>query len=59
MLHADPQAILALTAVAMCWSFAVVLLRASARGSVARKLALLLVVEGVALATTGSIELML
>src|SRR5436190_10891947 len=58
MLHADPQGILALAAVAMCWSLAVVLCRVGARGGVARKLALLLVVEGVALASSGSIELL-
>jgi len=56
MLHADPQGILALIAVAMSWSLAVVLFRAGVRGSVGRKLALVLVVEGVALASTGTIE---
>ncbi|HEY2396839.1 MAG TPA: hypothetical protein VGH81_12815 [Rudaea sp.] len=45
MLLADPQAILALIAVAMCWSLSVVLLRTGVRGSVARKLALVLFVE--------------
>jgi hypothetical protein len=40
----------------MCWSLSVVLFRAGVRGSVARKLALLLVVEGVALVSSGSIE---
>jgi hypothetical protein len=56
MLHADLRGILALIAVAMCWSLSVVLFRAGARGSVARKLALLLIVEGLALGTSGSIE---
>jgi hypothetical protein len=56
MLHADPRGILALIAVAMCWMLSVVLFRAGVRGSVARKLALLLVVEGVALVSSGSIE---
>ena len=40
----------------MCWSLSVVLFRAGERGSVARKLALLLVVEGIALVSSGSIE---
>jgi hypothetical protein len=56
MLHADPLGILALVAVAMCWSLSVVLFRAGVRGSIARKLALLLIVEGVALVSSGSIE---
>ena len=54
MLRADPQGILALAAVAMCWSLAVVLFRAGARGSVARQLALLLAVEGVAVVSCGA-----
>lgn len=56
MLHADPLGILALAAVAMCWSLSVVLFRAGLPGSVARKLALVLVVEGVALVSCGLIE---
>jgi len=40
----------------MCWSLSVVLFRVGARGSVARKLALVLVVEGVALVSCGLIE---
>src|SRR5258706_13104212 len=56
MLHADPLGILALIAVAMCWSLSVVLFRVGMRGSVARKLALVLVVEGVALVSCGLIE---
>jgi hypothetical protein len=56
MLHADPLGILALIAVAMCWSLSVVLFRVGERGSVARKLALVLVVEGVALVSCGLIE---
>ena len=50
--------ILALVAVAMCWSLAVVLYRVGTAGSVARKLALLLVIEGVTLAP-GYIDLLL
>src|SRR6185369_14624968 len=56
MLHADPLGILALVAVAMCWSLSLVLFRVGVRGSVARKLALVLVVEGVALVSSGLIE---
>ncbi|MEP6938903.1 MAG: hypothetical protein ABI846_04000 [Rudaea sp.] len=56
MLHADFRGILAFIAVAMCWAFAVVLFRAGERGSVARKLALLMVVESIGLGSSGSIE---
>lgn len=56
MLHADPRGIVALLAVAMCWALAIVLFRVGPSGGVARKLALLLVVEGVALGSSGSIE---
>jgi len=56
MFHADPLGILALIAIAMCWSLSVVLFRVGERGSVARKLAWVLVVEGVALVSCGLIE---
>ena len=46
-----------LVSVAICWALAVVLYRVGATGSVARKLALLLLVEGVILVTGGSIDL--
>lgn len=59
MFQASPVGFLALIAVAMCWSLAVVLYRVGAPDSVARKLALLLVVEGVTLVTSGYIDLML
>ncbi|HMB60200.1 MAG TPA: hypothetical protein VKN35_09840 [Xanthomonadales bacterium] len=49
MFQPDPWGILALIAVAMCWTLAGVLFRVSTPGSVARKLSLLLVVEGVTL----------
>ena len=45
--------ILGLAAIAACWSLAVVLYRVGSAGSTARKLALLLVVEGLCLATAG------
>jgi len=41
----------------MCWSLALVLYRTGAAGSVARKLALLLVVEGITLISTGFLDL--
>ena len=43
----------------MCWSLAVVVFRVSRKGSVARQLSLLLVVEGVTLISTGYIDLFL
>ncbi|MDH3401958.1 MAG: hypothetical protein OEM03_13460 [Chromatiales bacterium] len=52
------MAVLALVAVAMCWALAVVLYRVGTPGSVARKLSLLLVAEGVALVSTGYIDLL-
>ncbi len=55
MFQAHPLGILALVAVAMCWALAVVLFRVGTPGSVARKLALVLVVEGVTLGSSGSI----
>lgn len=55
----DAMAIFGLIAVAMCWAFAVVLYRVGAPGSVARKLALLLIFEGFILVTAGYVELLL
>ncbi len=43
----------------MCWSLAAVLYRVGATGSVARKLSLLLVVEGATLISTGYLDLFL
>ena len=48
---------LALIAVAMCWSLALWLYRVGQSGSVARKLSLLLVVEGATLISTGYLNL--
>ncbi len=45
--------ILGLVAIAACWALAVVLYKVGTTGSVARKLAVLLVVEGFVLATAG------
>ena len=59
MFQIDPIGILALVSVAQCWALALLLYRVSAPGSVARKLSLLLVVEGVTLVSTGYIDLFL
>ena len=59
MIQFNAVAVLALVAVTMCWSLAVVLYRVGTAGSVARKLALLLLVEGVTLISTGYIDSML
>ena len=57
MFQANVMGIFGLISVAMCWALAVVLYRVGATGGVARKLSLLLVVEGVILVTGGSIAL--
>jgi tellurite resistance protein len=57
--HADPRGILAVVAIAMCWALAVVLYRVGTPGSVARKLGLLLVIEGVTLGSSSSLEFLL
>lgn len=54
-----PVGILALFAVAMCWVLATVLYRVGTPGSVARKLSVLLVIEGITLISTGYIDLLL
>jgi len=59
MIQLNSVSVLALVAVAMCWSLAVVLYRVGTTGSVARKLALLLLVEGITLLSTGYIDSML
>ena len=59
MLQADPRGIIALLAVAMGLALAVVLYRVGTRGSVARKLSLLLVVEAVTLGSSRSVEFLL
>lgn len=57
MFQASGIGILAVIAFAMCLTLATVLYRVGTSGSVARKLALLLVVEGVTLISTGFIDL--
>jgi hypothetical protein len=59
MFQFHPYGIVALVATALCWSLAVVLYRVGARGSAARKLAVLLAIEGVTLISAGYIDLML
>jgi len=59
MFQFSPNGILALAALIMCWSLAAVLYRVGAPGSVARKLSLLLVVEGATLISTGYLDLFL
>lgn len=59
MLTIHSYGLLALFATAMCWVLAIVLYRVGTAGSVARKLAILLVVEGLTLISTGYIDLML
>jgi hypothetical protein len=59
MFQANAMGVFGLISVAMCWALAVVLYRVGPTGSVARKLALLLVVEGVTLVTSGYIGLLL
>ena len=53
MFQFNPLALLELLAVLLCFVFAVVLYRVGASGSVARKLSLLLVVEGITLLSSG------
>jgi len=57
MFQANLYGIMGLVTVTMCWAFAVVLFRVGAPGSIARKLAVLLVVEGITLVTAGYIDL--
>jgi hypothetical protein len=59
MFNLHPYGILAVFAVTMCWALAVVLYRVGTGGSVARKLSVLLVIEGLTLISTGYIDLML
>jgi hypothetical protein len=59
MLHAQLIGILGLLAITACWGLAVVLYRVGTPGGVPRKLALLLVVEGITLVTAGFPEFVL
>jgi len=57
MFQFNPVGLLALVAFTMCLSLAVVIFRAGIPGSTARRLSLLLVIEGVTLFSTGYIDL--
>jgi hypothetical protein len=59
MFQVNPVGILAISAVLMCWALAIVLYRVGAPGSVARRLSLLMLIEGVTLVSTGYIDLFL
>jgi len=59
MLQFSAIGMLALVALAFCWSLAVVLYQVGRPGSVARKLSLLLFVEGITLISTGYLDLFL
>jgi hypothetical protein len=59
MIQLNYVAVLAIVAATMCWSLAVVLYRVGTAGSVARKLSLLLLIEGVTLISSGYIDSML
>ena len=59
MNHMLVVGLLGLAAVALCWSLAVVLFRVGPTGGVARKLSVLLAVEGVTLVTAGFPEFVL
>lgn len=59
MFQVNAMGIFGLVSAAMCWALAVFLHRAGAPGSVARKLAVLLVAEGMVLGTSGYFDLLL
>ena len=59
MIRADAVAAFGAVAIALCGMLAVVLFRAGPRGSVARRLSLLLSVEGATLATSGVLDFFL
>ncbi len=56
MFQVSLYGIMGVATIAMCWAFAAVLYRVGAPRSVARKLAALLVIEGLILATAGYID---
>lgn len=58
MFQFSPYGIFGLATVAVCWAFAVVLYRVGAPGSTARKLSVLLVIEGFILVTAGYIDML-
>ena len=58
MFQANPYGIMGLATIAICWTCAVVLYRVGASGSVARKLAVLMVIEGLILVTSGYVDML-
>ena len=58
MLQFDALGFLGLVAVVVCWGLAAVMYRVQSAGGIARMLALLLVVEGITLASTGYIDML-
>ena len=58
MLQFDALGILGLIAVIMCWSLAVVLYRVESTSGMAQRLALLLVIEGVTVVSTGYLDML-
>ncbi len=59
MFQPIPMGVFGLVAVALCWALAVLLYRVGTPGSVARKLAALLVFEGATLVTANYIDLLM
>lgn len=59
MFQVDPIAVYGLVTVAISWALAVVLFRTGAEGKASRRLALLLVVEGFVLVSTGILDFLL
>ena len=59
MLKFDALGCLGLAAVVLCWGLAAVMYRVQSAGGIARMLALLLVVEGIMLVSTGYIDMFL
>ena len=57
MLQANAMGFFGVVSAVMCWGFAALLFRVSASGSVARKLAVLLVFEGVTLLSSSYLDL--
>lgn len=55
----DARGMLAIVALAMCWVLARVLYRVGTPGGVARRLSLLLVIEGITLITAGYLDMLL
>lgn len=59
MFQANAMGFFGVVSAVMCWIFALLLYRVSASGSVARKLALLMVFEGVTLLSSGYIDVLM